>query len=883
MANEFTFMGINNFNSSMEELIADGVKFKRELFDTNIMHRPPNKRSVTIFENSTYSFIKLWDDYADSLRRKLKDIDKLKNRNIRGTLVRDYDYIRKYVFVKYDYSSVLQYIDGIIKGVNQHKFEEVEDIKDFTEYTISQAFDNGSISVAELMEDLFSDIEGSYGPIEESEVNLFHQVKNYNDLFNTKDRYELTKAMKYSINFLTTNDSLVIKNPTYGSVKLYISIINNIVEYIIYTLLAFAGRIMVISDYCRPFITSYENSPELGGNPTIITERTTNVDGIKLSNITENPNGNTSNIFNTMDELLIKDPHRVSEFKTKFVEFLKLINITSSDIPGATPNYIDRLLRNDQTQYVSHETLPSNKFHIMLSSNPLYSWKSNSLYASNFISIKEMHHHLKDALFNRFQGLSGTTTFKDELINVIARVDVDTDIKDYKKMISDEDNSTPKRTSAVSVPKNNTDNHLKAYKKLAFDLYSIFLTLNHNIGCNLKDGSSSTCESERSRDSVTVRKLSAEINSYLINLYEEIMFAIAQKAKYIERKINILKEKSINDLFKSLSLDLNLTDAVELSVPPTTRMPIDFISLYTLPIFEEYQMFNKFLQSQPEFENDLYMEAGLADLKAKIMAVVIAIYEKFMKFYRGHQLANARDWISKNKSKLLSLDIPEEGIEIKKGLPYKADITIPSQLTKMADIITGFKPEDLKNVDAFIQSLYPNPQIYDKFKEDAEKGRIYYHNWIIFEKPTDQVQKYTPIRIFKKDFDSWLTNVSDSEQIAKNVENGFNKLKTSIDSLNQKLVNLTNKEEHSPEADSNTTNNNTQTGEGAPANTEDDNGLANASELFARINLALNNLWVPILLILMKLMVDEYYYMKEVYSQLITNAPKSDKPTIQNV
>jgi hypothetical protein len=868
----FVFMGINNFNSSMEELIADSITFKRELFKTKIMHQTPNNRSVDIFVNSMYEFIKTWDEYSVNLQKKLKEIDRLKNKNISGSLVRDYDYIKKYVFAHYDYSSILQFIDGIIKGIHDEKFEDSWDINNFTEHTLSEAFNNGSTSVGELMEDLFSDVDEKIGTINNSELNLFYQVKNYNDLFKSNDRYELIKAMEHSINFLTKDDTLTIKNATYTNVKLWVAIINNITEYMVYSLLAYAGRIMVISDYCRPFISAHDMSTE--PEMSIVTERATNIDGIKLSDVTENPDGTTSNVFNSMDEMLIKDPHRASEFISKFKEFFKFISITAADVPGMPQNYLDELLHNKNSVYVNHSTLASNKFHMMLLSNPLYLWKFNAPYYSTELShIKELHHCLKDSLFNRFQGLSGSTTYKDELIDVIARVDVDTDLREYKGLSSDVDDTISKNKLGSNVSKSDSGNQLREYKKLAFDLYTIFIKLNETIGHRSRLDNMFS-EDERGRNNLTSKKLSAEVNSFLINLYEEVMFAIAQKAKYIERKINILKEKKVNDILNSLTLDYNQTDAMTLSVPPTTRMPIDFISLYELPIFEEYRMFNEFLRSQPEFEDDWYLsEAGAADLIAKARSFLRAWYEKFMKFYRGTRLKLARQWIKEHKQKLTTINIPNS-FQIEKGLPYKVKINIPGKLLDMGENINKFdEKKDLKDVESFIRKLYPDENIYNRFKADAAKGRIYYQNWVIFNDPTDEEHKIGPIQATKADLESWIQNIEASEQIANTVEANHKKLNTSIDNLNQKILSIVHEQDQN-------TNNTEGTGNNEDGSNKFDR--ANINELLARINLAMANLWMPLLNLLMKAMVDQYDYIKDIYSRTLASGGNTSTQSEQS-
>jgi len=830
--NNFIPLWDNDISKSIHDLVTEGSRLKVEIFKPVVRRDTLDKRNIKFFESHINGFLKFWNDHAESLESAIQDIRDIPN--VENIVTIEYEHVKSFIYAKYDYSSVLKFTDGIVQGIESETLKKPEHIEGFKDHTINMAFNNQDPTVAGLLDSVTRQGLGSTAnqKVSTLEAKMFDTVRNYSDLFGKNDRSELYRAVTKVIEYVVENE-IIKEELNYQNVRMFVSLINNVVEYILYSLATYAARIYIISSYCQPFIRAYESS-----STSASMEECT-----ELTDISENPKGAISSVFHATDEMIVKDPNKSKEFFERFIEFLKH---TGADSLFDQPPAYSR-------SYYGSE-LNGNKFYEKLQDNPLYNLVKNCTpltYYTTESQVSEIHQNLKSFLFNQHQWLQGTSSPRQEFLHVIRGAE--------------------------------SGDNLTDYKKLAKDLYVISIDINHRVSDMMKSiAEKTTTELKENNLPIVSRKLLAECTSFLINWYEEVMFAFAQKAGYIERKINDIRKNEIDKFenmtsldIKDMKSDLNLTDSMTLSVPSTLRMPMEFLDLYSLPIFEEYQMYSEWLKYQPEFADDLYFsEAGLSVGMNKIMAILDGLVRMVVNFFNSRQLGDARKWVTANKSRLLGLNITTA-----EWLPFKENIGPPAGFDNLKNGLTSFNPnEDTKNIDEFIKKLYPD-NMYEVFTSNKDTAAITYKNYILYDNAhvTDktkeaQVVKFNDPNDIKKHLNWWIISVEKSGEIVPQYQRMYNDLKTAINSINTKLVSLTSKEQQTS-----ATPGEQKTDAGAGGSVTTDNSTS-IQTLTTGINTVILNVWSPLTKFIIDAIKIQYGYLKEVHSA--TKQPEAPKPSV---
>lgn len=854
----FTVFRDSDIRKSTHELISESSKLKAEIFKTIVMGKELDKQNIKSFESYINEFLKFWSSYGDNLKAVIKDI-KIDDCD-EGIEVIEYTYIKNFIYGNYDYASILHFVDGILKGVNDKSMKTPADIDDFKNHTIDLAFNHQDPSVAGLLDSVLSEeIKSVKKKADSLDLKMFDTIRNYNDLFGFRDRPELYKAITKTLEYITTHN-IAPSGYDHTNVRLFISLVNNIVEYITYSLTAYAVRIFVISQYANSFISCKHVE-----DSEMVTESVDLNKTLSLKDISENPNGSICSVFHNTDEMIIKDPKQYNEVICRLNEFLTLIGTEPllKDSPKPYNFNVDNKWKND------------NKLYKELKDNLLYDFFVNNQWfpynRDRELNQVETNQTLKSIMYNKYQALEGYVTPKNQFMNIIQKIEYGSTVKDYQK--------------------------------LARDISTVAVDLIDRIAQTLND------KSWQLEDEMTgnywkpgTRKAVAEIIKFLIDLYEELIFAFIQKIGYIEMKINELRSSEVKKVIDITSLnisglksDICMDNSMMLSVPDTTRAVVEQVDLYTLPIVEAYEMYDDYLRSLPEFANDWYLKeiadeqvsqnttamkdkivdvAGstISSIINKVRAILQSLWQRIQYFWNSQSFVLAKKWVIDNEETLKSLQFPADAkLEI---LPYKDEVTLPQGFSNLQKNLMNFNEKTVESSDSlqkYLQTLYPNNQVAQWFANDPE-GKVAaqkYMNLILFDEGSDQPKK--PIVITGADIAKkmalWINTIKESDA----TKDGFKKINDDINnaigSINSKIVNINNQNKQAPDAAS------TDASQAAKADNQKDikvnpgsDKIALVSDASNRITVAITRLWSPLAPMIIRAMMNQYGYIKAAYA-----------------
>lgn len=865
MGNEnFIVFNDSGIKKSVSELMDESSKVKAELFQRFIMKKGINLATFNHFETYVNEFLKFWSDYAIELKGEIRKV-KIDNCE-EGSNIIDYGFMKEFIYGNFDFASVLQFADGVISGIKNGDMENPGSIDDFKDHTIDIAFNHQDTTTAGLLDSVLSDsLQAVSKDATVLDLKMFDASRNDTDIFKSRDRGELYTAICKVLQYISSTDDIASDADDYKRTRLFISMINNIVEYINYSLTIYAVRIYVMSKYAEPFIKCNHKEDD------VLTE------SVSLTDISENPNGEVSSVFQNTDDLIIKDPKQGKELIDRIDKFLKLIG--SGTIFDDKHNY-------DYFNF-DKELKKGNKLYEKLKDNLLYDFFENNKWfrfdADREVGAAEMNHAIKTLLYISKPSAENSITPRNEFINIIRTVEYGTGVADYQKLARD--------LSIVIISLGGRISH--ALRDKSWQLGDELITGNMKLGA---------------------RKDLAECIRFLIDIYEEIVFLFIQKAGYIERKINQLKSSNVKKAIEITSLnipgltsDISSEDSMMMAAPNTTRMISEDVDLYIRPVFESLQMYDAYLRSLPEFENDMYLKevadvqpnsndtlkdkivdkagTAISTVFNKLKALLQSLYARLEAFWNSKSFVLSRKWVIDNEEAIKNLQFPADAkLEI---LPYKDEITLPQGFSKLQQGLMAFNEDNVKSQDSlqkYLHTLYPNDQIAKWFADDTDgkTAAQQYMNLILFDEGSNQPK--APIVITGNDIAKkllvWLNTVKGSDVTRAGFKKISDDINTAVGSINTKIVSITNQ---SNQAAANQAPDAASTDASAAAKADDPNAkqaqqsvnqqqaapvsqAALLSDAGVRITSAITRLWSPVTPMILRAMMNQYGYIKTAYS-----------------
>ena len=717
---------------SVEELLAESGKFKREIIRSSLTGEDAKKDVLNRYVSFIYNILKTWEDYSVDLKSKMSS-----SKGSEGVRTIAYSDIKEFVYTNNDYASILKFVDGIINGIGEdNEFDDVDDIKDFFVHTVNAAFDDRGDTTADVLNSVLTTDGGGFSEnivsIDKGEAKLYDTVKGYNKLFNSDDYTVLYKSITKTIDFISsrsTRDKYL--NP--NNMKMFVAIVNNIIEYISYSITVFITRIFAIQTYAYPFImhveTNFHESVDLPGTGESATD--TDV-----------------NIMKDIDEAICKSPDNYNDLIDALCSFTTSI--------GADPLFGN--FKPTKEKYLGSYKASKNKFSDGLLSNTLDQFLSRerSQYISTFSSagskgIAEMHQILKSCIYNSQQGIQGISNSKQEILHVIRGTEYDHTTKGCQQAAAD-----------------------------------LLIFMNHMCG-NIVEAIRSTKEyltheyNKFGRHN-SLNNDAEESCTMLDELYRDISSAIIQRGRDIEIEYNKHHKKDVDKLINDLSIKIPGKDKVEETtsnvtnaVPDTTRIPLNMIDMYSLPAFESAEMYDMYLRTLPLFENDVYLSeaSGQSTMINKLQSLVLNIFRRWETIYGDRKFQEALNYVNTQQAELEGLVIPTDAQMT--VFPYKDNVNINGKVfTNVINALNGFDQKILEKeggTSQFVQSMYPSDKVYEWFtKDDANVSKMKYMNYVLFQEEA-QVNdaKIKKVTITGKDIKAkipeWIKTVQGTTEI----------------------------------------------------------------------------------------------------------------------
>lgn len=767
----------------IDNITHEASKFKKKAFLSILKNEELEPAYIRRYLGAVNKFLKYWDDYSIALAGKMRS-----SNGDPEVYTVEYPFIKEYIYAKYDFASVLPFADGLVKGISDNKFNSVEDIEDFRDHTISKAFDGLPSNAAGVLDRVVNPPMGVdfHQKAEKSGATSFNVAKTY-DMFNARTRSELYRATEKTINFITY-DLRYGKFPNKDNLRIFVSMINNIIDYITYSLTAYSCRIYIIAKWALPF-TSRDESKEYdrdyseSGN-----NESTRGPVIQASS---NDNNTEVTIMRELDDTVARDVSQMETFFDAFENFL--------GDSGATSLFKNAKIPHFKYSYESDcGSMEDNFFGKDLRDNDiemrLFRYPC-SLYPTDMDEkdVAEIAHSFKGMLYNSAQGMEGSSSAKQELLHIIRGTE-------------------------------NGDT-LNNYLELARDLYLYAMRMALRLKENLRRNKDFVSNSyDDSRYSVSTKRDAMEILKMINEFYGDFMLAVLYKARDLEMKINNARNAVIAKTMDMCTFkipELDKSDACSnnnmmSAVPDTTRMPIDLMDTYAIPSFESMELNDDLLRYLPEFANDIYfseafnISQGWNAVKSKL----VGLWRKIQNFFNDKKFKEAVKWVTSHKNNLMNMDVSGAKLQV---YPYKIDITLPDGFENLINNLSNIPDKALENdeaLDKWIKSLYPNETVYGWFN-NGENGALKYRNLFLFQDANEVDDKHHEVMVnigdtqIAKNLGGWINTIEQSDNLFRQLQNLESKVENALNSLKAKAAGVTNK----LNSQSNSNNNSTALGE----------------------------------------------------------------------
>lgn len=771
MINKYYLISDNDITSSIQMLSSKLSNLKIGYFKSILMYKKFDKSDVKKINAEINSFLGFWESYSDYIGEKIK-ISKGKE-NI--TTI-DYQYIKEFIYANYDYASVLQFVDGVIKGIESKKFVNTEDIEDFKKHVLAKAFNDRPDTVGGLLDSVLVNGSGLDVLVDTTmiDVKLYNSIRTYPKLFDKKSRVELYKSSEKILEFLTLAVEKFRSNDPDES-KLLISMISNSIDVIAYSLTAYATRIYIIGRYTYPFISDGEQK-----RPDSFAE-SMDIKGDFKS--TKEP----IMVFRNADEALYRDVKNVDKFLKLFNEFLKMIGSGNPHFIDIDDMNINNIIKSNNGNLFCSKLI-GNSLHIF------FNQYGFNLYRSNpEIVIEELYQNIKEMLYNNQHGIQMDSP-KQELLNIIR----------YTK----------------------SDNTIKGQLKLAEDLFTCSIPICIKINTLITDllvWSKDSVNNYIGGHNVHITNKVLAVVQMLNDFYSEYINEVITKGREIEDNINGLASTEINDVLKGFKINLSplLKEDVNVMEMEDKFSIAVLMETYEIPMHESLEMYDEYVKSLEYFHDDLYFSEAISisSLINTIISKLKALWERMKAFINNKYFQLAVDWVTKHEKELLASNFNDASMDI---LKYKNKVTLPNGFNNLANNLLKFDSKVIssqESLNAYIKSLYPNENIYKWFTQqnNSEKnnGAVMYRNLILFQdEGSVNTNEQKEVRIKGTEINThlkeWINTIKESKKTLEDFKKINDEIENNVNSVKSKIVNITNQQNRSSDNGTTSSVNNTQ-------------------------------------------------------------------------
>ena len=797
----------NMFSSDVQGLVMEASKLKAEIFRSSYQNRRIDINVIHKFLAAVNNMIGKYSDVFMDTQDAMKNGKVDPEKHYRAI---SYNLIKDYLYGKYDYASVLNFVDGMYKGIDDGKFVEKEDITDFFLYTANKAFKNMPESVADIVSTANTFKEVLEAP--KSDIKKFEAVMNQT-LYNKMDRRELGRSIEKVLDYLfeeiNKNGRIKIKSK---DVEMEIAFIQNAIEYISYSVAVYMFRAFVINAYAVGYL--YDDHTDV---PEAIEESVQAGDKLSKYRI---------EVMQKADEMLYRDPKDFNKFADLVIEFNGLMGNGSFDKPESEYRYIFQLKDEDENMF--RDALYGNCLYEFIGRMGKLGWE--------ILENPDILEDLKNFMNKPGIGGDGMSS-KQELITTIR------DFKDTGITIPDD---LPKITEELSL--------------FALNLLSRIRNFLRKVN-ECKIDNVNWVNNKKMTTASELIKLSRE-------LYTEIFTATMYRLRAIEALANKNKEEELSTAFAAISIDIpgnsKVVDDTKYNMMVAVPDTITPVPLEAMPAYESFTMYSEYanhiLGDASYFSEAVDMSKAIDAL----LAIITTWYKKAVQFFSNQQVAAAANWVANNKSKLAGMTF-NGPMEV---LPYKQNINYPS-IDAFVNKINSFTVNDAKTEEAlnkFIDGLYTatDPNLVKLWKSNDKNVAIQIENYVLFGvQPGTEVTTKTlnSSEDIKKELTGiWVTTVLAAETVANTFKTSEQAASASIKNFKSKIAGLKVSSGSANAAPAITDNENNN-----PQETNADQDRL-TQDAIRRIQEAYQKIVFPSYMIFRKAILDQYNYIKTAYA-----------------
>lgn len=727
-----------------------------------------------------------------------------------------YSDVKDYIFGKYDWIAMIQFLDGVIKGLGSQKFTDADDIHDFAASVREKAFGE------EIPEDVAGmiDVKPSHQySVNHENTTMFKALKNHK-FMNSRERVALTKAIDTVLHTLESKKVLGEGNyQTIGTgtnAKIIIAMVNDTVDFVIFTVAAYAFKVFMIGNFVGPFAMD----AEMGVAP-----KTESVD----MSIDEHT-GEVA-VMRNADEAECKDLANRKKFIGILREFALCI--------GATSGF------DNKYTYAPVFANRDNKFFKNIMANEFFE-KLNGEFAchGNRTALLELNVMLKSLLPNGKQGLSTSSTPKHEIFADFRAVDIGKTVKEQRDICNQLIDFTDWVLNRIEIGINNAESNVKS-----------------NIMHYLDDLEMVTAWKENYR--------------MLRELYSEMAYCIIQKARDIENAYNQLSAKGLHDqLHLNLPNDRGEVSRISDAIPDTERVPIEMTAMYALPSFESMQMYDEAVKLMYGLENDFYYSEAfdLSGLMNQIQAFIDGIIRQIAQYFGNKNRQAAIKWVNENGDKVLAMNFTGQKMYV---YPFKDTVNL-NGMKNLVDKLSSFNDNVLENHDSvkkFADSLYPSATVASWFDSDPKGAVTKLRNSILYQ--DENTATNTPVKQIEvqgaditKQVQKSIDTIKGADTIANTLNQYGTNLKSATNNIKSKIANLnTGQQQPATDPGSQNSQDNATTKVATGTQQErNDQKASNANLVLTEINKAIHNLYNQMIACLTFCIDENYKQIKNAYT-----------------
>ena len=817
---------IEQFRNSCDNVIVAGNQLKLAMIKARIQRAELDDGVERTFLLKMLSETANWKDRAEVLQQYMRSY-RPDGVNYHGLL---YDQVKPYLTANHDYAASLAYTDGVWNGVKNGKFKTPGDIDDFYQYTINKAFRDWPDAVVGIMDDACDVVTNAMRGTP-SELQHLKQALT-TQFYHAQDINELRSSIGMTIHFLKKEVSDKSNTDETIELSLFANMVYSSINFIIYSIIAYASRVFVISRYVSPI---YDTTPY---------SESTKIDMPYL------------NIMQTADDNLFRDYSN-----TGWKKFHDLLTkwkcaITNEDM-NKNPDERDVGVTS---RGPTKDMMKQNRFHHNLYGNPLYDMFRSYFYIYPD-SVAECHRTIKGYLVNTLQGIQTSDSAKQQLL---------TEIRDTK-------------------PESET---IEGYRKLATDLYHIAVLIMARLNSNLGDLDHIPIQHDQN-PSYTMQI--SELKRMLSLFYREFGMAVVYRAREIEQKLNQLMSNELDKVHQDIAIKIpgmkkdENDQVMQMAVPNMTRDLNSFLEESALPYYVWLEGMDYYKQSLLGIlDNAYYTEAvNLQSIINAILAKIRSWHDQLKTFLENRSVIKGFQWILKHENQITNLSFHNATINV---LPYKVNLSKPKGFDNLITRLQSATPDNFKTPeakDAFIRSLYPDETIagwfLDPNAEERKKAPIKYRNLILFgmtngnaeenisKVPLSDNNIATTIR------DVWVPTVAGGPTVLRDHRSTTDKLYRAVDDMKRRVVSAS-MQSAQQQQDSNTPPSISQKNDQAAANSGTSNAQQNQNAAekhgndinieaaIGEIMQVIENVWGSMTSMMITYMRDAYQYLQVAYA-----------------